>query len=305
MLGDKFIGRIICIVCSLLIIGETAEASAIPSEFKTTVVFIYVDKDANPTPSPYGTGFFVGVKHPNEPNVSSVYLVTAKHVISKPNSAKYFDKIFLRLNKKDGGSEIVMLPIVPDGNNKTVFFHNDPSVDIAVIPCLPNQNTFDFKVIPDEMLTTQEEYKNLNIREGSDVFFIGLFSPYLGAERNYPVVRFGRVALVTDEKIPFVGKPRELYLIEASSYGGNSGSPVFFSLGPDDREPGRLLVSGSTIFRLAGIMEGTFLDEEEIKVIETKAVPMAYSNMGIAAVAPSYKLREILFGDELKKKRGF
>ena len=303
MLGDKFIGRMICIVCSLLIIGETAKASAIPSELKKTVVFLYVDKDANLIP--YGTGFFVGVKHPNDPNVFTPYLVTAKHVISKPNSTEYFDKIFLRLNKTDGGSEILMLPIAPDGNNKRVFVHNDPSVDIAVIPCLPNENKFDFLVFPDEYLTTKEEYKNLKISEGSEVFFTGLFTPYLGAEKNYPVVRFGRVALVADEKILFNGKQQDLYLIEAGSYGGNSGSPVFFCVRRDELEPGKLFLSGSSFYRLAGIMEGTFLDAREIKVIETKSIPIAQSNMGIAAVVPSYKLREILFSDELRKKRGF
>jgi hypothetical protein len=232
-----------------------------------------------------------------------VYLITAKHVISKPNSTEFFDKVFLRLNKKEGGSAILALPIVYDGNNKTVFCHSDPSVDIAVIPCLPDQNVFDFKFLPDDMITTTVEYKDLKIREGSEVFFTGLFSPYLGAEKNYPVVRFGRVALVTDEKIPFGDKKRDLYLIEAGSYGGNSGAPVFFYLGAD-REPGRLIL-GSTVLKLAGIMEGTFLDAKEIKVVETKTISIAQSNMGIAAVVPSYKLHEILFSNELKQKRGF
>jgi hypothetical protein len=302
MLGDKFIGRMICIVCSLLIIGETAEASAIPSEFQKAVAFIFAGNEPNLT---CGTGFFIGVRRPNDPNRGRIYLVTAKHVISKPNSTEYFDKIFLRLNKKDGSSEILRLPIVANGNNKNVFFHNDPSVDIAVIPYLPNEDKFDFIALPDEMVTTQEEYKTLKIREGSEVFFTGLFTPYLGSEKNYPVVRFGHVALVTDEKIRFAGEPTDLYLVEAGSYGGNSGSPVFFCLGLETIEPGRLIVAGSPIYKLAGIMKGTFLDEKEIKVIETKSISMAYSNMGIAAVVPSYKLHEILFGDELKKKRGF
>ena len=52
-------------------------------------------------------------------------------------------------------------------------------------------------------------------------------------------------------------------------------------------------------------MQGTFLDAHEIKVVETKKVPIAVSSMGIAAVVPGYKLHEILFSDELKKKRGF
>ena len=197
-------------------------------------------------------------------------MVTAKHVISKPNSTEYFDKISLRLNKTDGGFEIVTLPIVPDGNNKNVFFHNDPSVDIAVITYLPNENKFDFTLLPDEYLTTQEEYKNLKISEGSEVFFIGLFTPYLGSERNYPVVRFGHVALFPDEKMLINGKQQNLYLIEAGAYGGNSGSPVFFCLGLETLTPGRLVVAGSPIYKLAGIMEGYFPDRNEIKVIETK-----------------------------------
>ena len=64
-------------------------------------------------------------------------------------------------------------------------------------------------------------------------------------------------------------------------------------------------VVGAPILKLAGIMQGTFLDAQEIKVLETKKVPIALSNMGIAAVVPAYKLHEVLFSDELKKHRGF
>lgn len=147
------------------------------------------------------------------------------------------------------------------------------------------------------MITTQVQYKEMKIAEGSDVFFTDLFTGHVGLQRNYPIVRFGRVALVTDEKIEWDGTPNELYLIEAASYGGNSGSPVFFYLG-SDREPGTLVV-GSPILRLAGIMQGTFLDHQPIRVVETKKMPISVSSMGIAAVVPAYKLHEILFGEEL------
>ena len=52
-------------------------------------------------------------------------------------------------------------------------------------------------------------------------------------------------------------------------------------------------------------MQGTFLDWREVKFLETKKVPIALSNMGIAAVVPGYKLHEILFSEELKQLRGF
>ncbi len=277
-------------------------AAPIPSEFKSVVAFIYIEKeDGNLVPN--GTAFFVGVKNPSEPNISSVYLVTAKHVLYKPNTTEFLDKVFVRLNKKEGGSEINAIPIKAEGKKRTVFTHNDPNVDIAVIPCLPNQTKVDFKFIPDDMITTREAYKDLKIREGSEVFFTGLFSYYPGVERNYPIVRFGRVALVTDEKIEWDRKQMDLYLIEAGSYGGNSGSPVFFFLG-SDRKPGSIII-GSPIYKLAGVMQGTFRDAQEIKSIETRKVDFALSSMGIAAVVPGYKLHEVLFSEEVKKNRGF
>ena len=293
----------ITILVSILCIfgGGKGMAGPIPSEVKSVVAFVFIEKEGKLVAN--GTAFFVGVKNPAEPPVFSVYLVTAKHVLYKPDTTEFLDKIFIRINRKDGGSEVGVIPIKATGDNRTVFLHDDPSVDIAVIPFLPDQEKFDFKFLPDEFITTRETYNTLKIREGSEVFFTGLFAPYLGAEKNFPIVRFGRVSLITDEKIEWQGKKMSLYLIEAGSYGGNSGSPVFFYLG-SDREPGSLVV-GPPILKLAGVMQGTFLDVQEIKVVETKNTPISLSNMGIAAVVPGYKLHELLFSKELKRQRGF
>ncbi len=278
-------------------------ATPIPSQFKSVVAFIFIENGKGKL-VPNGTAFFVGVKNASDPNIFSVYLVTAKHVLYKPNTTKFLDKVFVRLNKKDGGSEIGAIPIKTEGEKRTVFTHNDPNVDIAVIPFLPDQAKYDFKFLTDDMITTKEVYKDLKIREGSEIFFTGLFSHHPGVERNYPIVRFGRVALVTDEKIEWEpGKQMDLYLVEVGSYGGNSGSPVFFSLG-SDREPGSIII-GPPIYKLAGVMKGTFLEAREIKVVETKKVAYAPSSMGIAAVVPGYKLHELLFSEEVKKSRGF
>ncbi len=71
-----------------------------------------------------------------------------------------------------------------------------------------------------------------------------------------------------------------------------------------DREPGSLVV-GPPVLKLAGIMQGTFLDAQEIKVLNTKTAPISLSNMGIAAVVPAYKLHDLLYSKELKLQRGF
>jgi hypothetical protein len=108
--------------------------------------------------------------------------------------------------------------------------------------------------------------------------------------------------LITDERIKFVGIERDLYVVDVSAYGGNSGSPVFFLLG-SDHIPGRFIF-GEPVVKLAGIMSGTFQDVQPIRAMEhTAIIPGAPSNTGLAAVVPTYKLRELLFGEELSKAR--
>ena len=189
---------------------------------------------------------------------------------------------------------------MPTGQKKNVFTHSDPNVDLAVIPMLPNLEKFDFKSLPASMLTTKQDFKKLNIREGNEVFFTGLFSRYSGYEKNYPIVRFGRVALVTDEKIKVEdGLFANLYLIECTSFGCNSGSPVFFYLGLD-RKYGRYNV-GKPVVKLAGIMKGFFNEYGQISFAVTEKTPIAILNSGIAGVTPAYQLHEIIFGEELEK----
>ncbi len=290
------------VVVAICIGFDSLLAAPIPPEVKSVVVFVFVPGNKPDQYMPYGTAFFVGVKSPKSPDRSFVYLVTAKHVLQTPDQKSWLPNILLRLNTKTGDSEILKVPVTLSGTDKTVFFHPDSSVDIAVIPALPDEKKFDFKILPEEMITTEKDFKDLKITEGSEVFFTGLFSGYLGARKNYPIVRFGRVSLVTDEKIRFANQDAQLYLIESGSYGGNSGSPVFFYFG-SDRTPGMLVV-GPPVLKLAGVMKGCFQDCQPVTEIETSKASIAQSNMGVAAVVPAFKLHELLFGPELAKQRG-
>ncbi|MCF8124484.1 MAG: serine protease [Desulfarculaceae bacterium] len=301
----RTIYKFFAILALIFLTRGIAMAAPIPVEIKKVVAFVFAE-GAQAEVLPLGTAFFVGVKAPGEKNKYFVYMVTAKHVIKDHVTNNYISNILVRLNTKDGKSQIVKIPIITEGEQRTVFFHEDESVDLAVIPCLPDLNIYDYLYSPDDMITTKEAYKKLNIREGNDVFFTGLFAPFPGVQRNYPIFRFGRVALVTEEKIEWQkNKFCDLYLIEAGSYGGNSGSPVFFYLGQDRKE--NAIVLGPPVIKLAGIMQGTYLDTREVKLIEsakeTKVIPLAQSSMGIAAVVPAYKLHEVLFGSELTKRR--
>ncbi len=277
-------------------------AAPIPQDFKKVVAFI-LTLNAEMKFIPWGTAFFVEVVHPKNDNLVFTYLVTAKHVLQTEDRKSWQPIVYIRLNKVDGGSEIIPMPIILSGDKRSVYLHPDNTVDIAVIPVRfgPLKSIIDVKSIRSDMITTKDDFNNLHIEEGSEVFFTGLFSPFIGALKNYPIVRFGRVALITNEKIKFVDYEANLYLIETGSFGGNSGSPVYFYLGIDRYLGG--VYAGPPIFKLAGIMSGTFRDIQKIELIETSKIPIAPSSMGIAAVVPAYKLHELLFGNELKLMR--
>lgn len=290
------------LLASLLACATSSSAATVDNQFKDTVGFVYALKTDGSTQA-YGTGFFVGVKKPDATNnAHAVYFVTAKHVLKTPDRQHWLPLVLLRLNKRDGSSQFANIPLVTEGEKKTVFTHEDDSVDIAVIPALPDQSVYEYKFIPDSFLATTNDIKSLKISEGTDIFFTGLFTPYTGKEQNHPICRFGRVALLTDEKIDWDGKPSSLHLVETGAYGGNSGAPVFYYLGAD-REPGKLF-SGAVI-KLAGVMQGHYLDTKPVKTINLTQIDVSQSNMGIAAVVPAQKLHEILFGKDLIRIRGF
>jgi hypothetical protein len=291
----------------------------IDSQVKEVVAFIFIpnpDPQHKDEPIPYGTGFFISIKDNKDPKKLFCYFVTAKHVLQKEDQKTWLSEILVRMNKNDNTSEYISVILFPDGDKKNIFTLEDPTVDLAVLHAHPDVEKYKFKVLPEDYLTTKEDFQKLQIKEGTDVFFTGLFTRHYGQERNYPIVRYGRVALITDEKV-FIDKntKADLYLIEANAYGGNSGSPVFFFLG-SDRVPGGI-IAGPPIIKLAGVISLHFNETIPVEFIavpknkkETTStdanittVPIVTPNIGIAGVVPAYKLQEILFGKELTEKR--
>jgi len=269
-------------------------------KIKKSVSFIFVS-DGLGNFNARGTGFFVGVKNEKEESQLNVYFVTAKHVLQDENGG-YLPEIYLRLNKKDDGSELIKVAL----KDIRIFEHKDNDVDIALFGCIPDQNIFDFKLITDSLIANEEVIKTNEIAEGDNVFFTGLFTSHMGQKKNQPIIRFGKVALMSDEKIEWKEKDKpvkfmDLYLLECQSFGGNSGSPVFFQLDLL-RKPGQISIGGPVIF-LAGLMTGSFLDSSQIQTTDAVANMISLQNIGIAAVTPASKLYEILFSEELVNLR--
>lgn len=290
--------RLLKVLFFAIVLSTVAAAGIISPQVKKCVAFIFV-QDSTGTLQPAGTGFFVGIESKTD-SITFIYFVTAKHVI-KDTTQKYLDRIFIRLNKRSGNSDTLALNLFHNG--RPVFFiHPDPTVDIAVIPMAPDVRVYDYMYIPSDMITTRELFRKENIQAGDDVFFTGLFLSHFGRSINLPIVRFGKVALISDEKVLWNRVLTELYLIETTSYGGNSGSPLFFNFEPT-RIPGVIEVGKPRLY-LAGILIGYFYVSTVPDWIETKRKFLwAFENSGIAAVVPAYQLDDILHSTLLEEQR--
>lgn len=260
----------------------------LPENVVDSVTFIVV---SDGTKVGGGTGFYV--KH--EGKDGRGYLVTAKHVLMS-DSTNYYPSVCMKMNNNSGGTDFI--PIALSGPNAArVFVHpDDANVDIAIIPssdiALPpgkSARDYDVTTIAVSAFATKEHFVKRHIAVGDEVFLTGWFSSLYGTSRNYPIARFGRLAIASDEKIPWVEKSGvqmiSLYLVEAHATGGNSGSPVFFR--PTlQREPGTFVLGRQSLY-LAGVLKGYFGAVGE-------------RNSGIAAVVPAFQLQQIMLSEEAK-----
>lgn len=266
-------------------------------KIKECVAFIFV-KEGDEYQA-IGTGFFIGIKQES----TSIYFVTAKHVLL-PNGNLY-PEIYIRLNRKSSNPEYKELNLAKDN----ILMHpEDENVDIALFPFSPQVDIYDFLYISAEELLATKDIADKKMVEGDQVFFAGLFEDHPGRGRNYPILRFGKVSLLMDEKIEVNAyneqeKWAHVYLFEIQSSGNNSGSPVFFEV-PRARRDERESQSGHVEIYLIGVLKGHYYDLRFPNVWKTSGKIRLELNMGIAMVTPSYLLQEILFSKKAKKQRG-
>ncbi|MBI4344467.1 MAG: trypsin-like peptidase domain-containing protein [Euryarchaeota archaeon] len=266
-------------------------AKVIPPDLKKTIGFIFIETSQGPMP--IGTGFFVKVQ---DRETSYVYFVTAKHVIQGQK------EVLVRLNTRDWdpaspepGMVFTKLQVKDAQGNLVWATHPDPAIDLAVFPGSPGEGA-EFKTVGLEMFVNKEFIDQERVTEGDEVFFVGLLPQYYGTKRNHPVVRYGRLALVTDEKIYSPDGPVELFFAECQSFPGNSGSPVFLQLGPT-RQPGTITLAPERLM-LLGVMLG-FVSQQ----VDISQGASFQENVGIAAIAPIERLKEILLSKPLVQQR--
>lgn len=288
---NKFRLILFIVAISTLSVPFNINAQNLISQFERTVTFFYT-KNNKQNLQAQGTGFLMFIPA-SDTTKRYIYLITAKHVLLDTNDSP-LNLIYAKFNTKDS-TELLKVTLKWSGSEKTVFIHPDSTVDLAIIPVIMPQR-LDFTLIPAKDLIYKSEYDSLGINVGTDVFFTGLFTAFTGNKSIYPIFRFGKICLIPRERIEFNGELKDLVLLETSSFGGNSGSPVIFKyINPSNKR---------TTVKTAGVLIGGFERKRLIARDKfTNKEIFDTNSIGISAIVPADYIHEILYGAELSSKR--
>jgi hypothetical protein len=149
------------------------------------------------------------------------FLVTNRHVITGAQAGKFFFTL------SDGQKPLVGQRLDIDIDAFEGRWHCHPTADIAVMPYMPllkeieksGQRVY-FQALPDSIVPSQQQLEDLDAVE--EVFFVGYPNGIYDQRNLLPIVRRGTTA--TPPQLDYNGTPT--FLIDASVFGGSSGSPV-------------------------------------------------------------------------------
>ncbi len=169
-----------------------------------------------------GTGFITGRR---EGDNLALFLVTSRHVVDRA------DRMRLAFLTESGGQNTgrpeKVLVDVPDVQHYCVF-HEDPTVDIAVIPFggiageYSNRGTpLRFKAVPADMYLSEAKSHELSAIE--EIIVVGYPRLLRDEHTLTPIVRKGITATPIDQDFQALRG----FLIDAAIFEGSSGSPVF------------------------------------------------------------------------------
>lgn len=210
-----------------------------------TVFFLYPSEEHAAKGICYGgTGFFVAVPSRRWPDhYRHIHGITNWHVACQQGASA------IRVNRCDGTAPDVFA-FGPDD-----WIFEPAGNDIAISPPIGLQaNIHKATAIGIQMLVGEEEERDADISAGDDVFMVGRFVDYDGAETNAPSCRFGNISIASANiKQPTNHFGRSI-VVDMHSRTGYSGSPVFVY-----RTPGSIFFDKAPEGRLRFLQPGTYL----------------------------------------------
>ena len=149
-------------------------------------------------------------------------LVTANHVLA--GIATDEATLNLRQTNEVGVFTNFSLSIQIRNKGKPLWIcHPDADVAAMVLP-LPDTFRASHRWIRSEWLAADEMFKNEDIRPGDEMMCLGYPLGLESGSGGFPVLRSGRIASYPI----WPSSKAKTFLLDMTTYGGNSGGPVFF-----------------------------------------------------------------------------
>lgn len=253
----------------------------------TTVRIDTIDKNGK---SWSGTGFITDYEKDDD---RYPMIVTNKHVIKNMVKGQ-----LAFLKKKDGKPIIPSKQIIEISNFESNWIgHPDVNVDVTIMPIGGILNKMKEKGLEIYFLTIQKDLflKNEQLKELSaiqEVIFIGYPSAIRDETNLTPITRRGITASPIHQN--FDDNP--IFLIDASVFGGSSGSPVFILNQGSYSKPGAM-VMGSRVILLGIVAESHyFFEKGEMGKDEsiTKDIPIGKQYIDLGVVFKSSTITETM-----------
>lgn len=233
---------------------------------------------------PFATGFFVVIDGIN-------HIVTAKHVIQDENGKFIDEETIVAFNQKTGVVGGRKIGELKRHDKVNWIVHDDPDVDLAILPIRIDSTNDDVMPISDKILLESEK-----IFETEEVIYVSFQPGIFSLNQVSPVIRHGIVSRIT---------PESPFFIDGFSFPGNSGSPVFLKpiLNKDD---GKITVkSDIRPGKLIGVISASIQYREEAVSIQTGITRVVFEdNTGLSMVFPMDYLKQIIesknFQEQLK-----
>jgi Trypsin-like peptidase domain len=231
-------------------------------------------------PQPCATGFFVSINN-------ILHLVTAKHVVVDPENESPTDAgMLVFYNGKDGRIRWRSIDDLK-GSNITWLFHEKREVDIGILPFKYEPTNDDIQAVPDNFFFSDQLY------EVYDVFFLSCQPGVEIQQRVPPIIRGGTISLINENNT---------FLIDGSSFPGNSGSPVFL-------KPSALTYTDQSISiggdqkggKFVGVI-GAYIPYHEYAISEqTREIRVLFTqNTGLSLVWSVSLIKDIINSDKFK-----
>jgi len=222
-----------------------------------------------------GTGFIFLHKYKG---IEALSIVTNKHVV------KDAVKGGITFIKKENGNPSLGNSFRLEFNNsfeKLWKGHIDDNIDITVTPLVPlleqikTKHKVDiyFSHISSENIPNQEQIKEIDAIE--DVAFVGYPNGIWDSKNYTPIIRKGTTA--TPYTIDFENEKK--FLIDASVFGGSSGSPLFlYNSGSYTTKQGGL-IGGNRLYFL-GVVTAVFY-RNSVNEIVSIPIPTKTKNISV------------------------